>query len=87
MYMYMEKRIHYSRLADIMRQRRDGRPVEFSLRYCKKSTGELVTYHRCVLTSEYAKGATINVLADGEPQPKTLRRCLITHINGVRVYF
>lgn len=34
-----------------MEKRRNGRPVEFSLQYCKRSTGELVTYERAVLTS------------------------------------
>ena len=29
----------------------DGKPIEFSIQFCKKSTGELITYERAVLTS------------------------------------
>ena len=70
-----------------MERRENGRPVEFSLQYCKKITGELCNYERCVLTSVHSAGATLNVLVDGEGQPKKLRRCLITRINGMKVYF
>lgn len=78
--------IHQSKLWELM-QRRDatGKPEEFDLQYCKKGTGELVSYRRCVLTSIHAKGSTINVLVDGDT--KTLRRCLITKYNDKKVIF
>lgn len=70
-----------------MEKRRNGRPVEFSLQYCKRSTGELVTYERAVLTSFRSAGSTINVLPAGESSPRKIRRCLITRINNLKVYF
>ena len=43
----------------------DGKPIEFSIQFCKKSTGELITYERAVLTSFHRSGSTINVLQAG----------------------
>ena len=34
----------------------DGKPIEFSIQFCKKSTGELITYERAVLTSFHSSG-------------------------------
>lgn len=70
-----------------MDQRKDGRPVEFSIQFCKKSTGELVTYERAVLTSFHSAGSTINVLQAGESIPRKIRRCLITRFNHFKVIF
>lgn len=70
-----------------MEKRQDGRPIEFSLEFCKRSTGELVTYERAVLTSFHSTGSTINVLPAGESSPRKIRRCLITRINNLKVYF
>lgn len=70
-----------------MEKRQNGRPVEFSLQYCKRSTGELVTYERAVLTSFHSAGSTINILPAGEGSPRKIRRCLITRINNLKVYF
>ncbi|MBS6237460.1 MAG: hypothetical protein KH897_03550 [Bacteroides sp.] len=70
-----------------MEKRKDGKPVEFSLQYCKRSTGELVTYERAVLTSFHSEGSTINILPAGESNPRKIRRCLITRINNLKVYF
>lgn len=70
-----------------MQRRVDGKPIEFSIQYCKKSTGELITYPKAVLTSIHSKGSTINVLPLGESKPRKIRRCLITRFNGIKVYF
>lgn len=82
-----DKRIHQSKIWKLMERRQDERPVEFSLEYCKKSTGELVTYDRAVLTSFHSSGSTINVLPSGEATPRKIRRCLITRFNNLKVYF
>lgn len=82
-----DKRIHQSKIWKLMECRKDGKPVEFSLEYCKKSTGELVTYERVVLTSFHSSGSTINVLPVGEATPRKIRRCLITRFNNLKVYF
>lgn len=83
----MLERIHQSKLIEILDQRENGKPVEFSLQYCKRSTGELVTYDRAVLTSFHSSGSTLNVLPAGESSPRKIRRCLITRINNLKVYF
>ena len=36
-----DKRIHQSKIWEIMERRQDGKPIEFSIQFCKKSTGEL----------------------------------------------
>ena len=48
--MLKDKRIHQSKIWQIMERRKDGKPLEFSIQLCKKSNGELVTYDRAVLT-------------------------------------
>lgn len=83
----MLERIHQSKVLEIMQRRQDGRPLEFSVTYCKRSTGELVTYQRAILSSVHSAGATVNILRVGEAHPRKIRRCLITHINGMKVYF
>lgn len=70
-----------------MEQRLNGRPIEFSIQFCKKSTGELVTYECAVLTSFHSAGSTINVLPVGEDAPRKIRRCLITRFNHYKVIF
>lgn len=83
----MLERIHQSKVLDIMQRRKDGRPESFSLQFCKLQTGELVNYESCVLTSFHADGGTVNVLPQGYDSPRKIRRCLITRINGMKVYF
>lgn len=68
--MLKDKRIHQSKIWQIMERRKDGKPLEFSIQFCKKSNGELVTYDRAVLTSFHSSGSTINVLPCGEVTPK-----------------
>lgn len=70
-----------------MERRQNGKPIEFSIEFCKKSTGELVTYDRAVLTSFHSSGSTINVLPAGEATSRKIRRCLITKFNNLKVYF
>lgn len=69
-----------------MEQRKDGKPVEFSIQFCKKSTGELITYPRVILSSFHSSGSTLNILQVGETTPRTIRRCLITQFNNLKVY-
>lgn len=84
----MLDRIHNSKVIGIMEKRDSkGVPMEFSVQFCKKSTGELVTYQRAVLSSVHSKGSTINILVVGESAPKTIRKCLVTKINNLKVFF
>lgn len=70
-----------------MQRRVNGKPVEFSIQFCKRSTGELITYPGVVLTSIHSKGSTINVMEVGYTTPRKIRRCLITRFNNIKVYF
>lgn len=70
-----------------MQRRKDGHPEPFSLQYCKLKTGELVSYDSCYLTSFHAEGGTVNVMPHGFDSPRKIRRCLITRINDMKVYF
>ena len=62
----MEKRIHYSRLLDIM-QRTDaqGNPKLFSFTYVKQN-GELRRYTGATLSSFHAEGDTVNIIPANE---------------------
>ena len=83
----MLDRIHQSKIVSIMERRKDGRPVPFSIEFCKLSTGELKTYEGCTLSSVHSSGATVNVLTGPLEAPRKIRRCLLTRINGMKVYF
>ena len=46
-----------------MERRQDGKPIEFSIEFCKKSTGELVTYDRANSTiSKYISNEATTTL-------------------------
>jgi hypothetical protein len=81
------KRIHQSKIWELMDRRVNGRPVEFSIQFVKRSTGELITYQRAVLTSYHSKGSTINIMEAGASTPRKIRRCLVTRYNNVKVFF
>ena len=71
---------------EMERKTADGTPIPLSLSFVKKSTGELVQVARCTCTSIHSKGATVNIMIDGEERPKTIRKCLIIAFNGAKVY-
>ncbi len=84
----MERRIHLKHALRQM-QRMDaatGRAVSFSFQYAKLD-GTLKDYSRARLSSIHARGATVNILADGGAgRPRTFRKVLITRFNGMKVY-
>ncbi len=63
-----------------------GRAIPFTMVYVKKSTGEKKEYSNCRLSSIHIKGVTVNILLDGDVEPQTFRKCLITKFNGLSVY-
>lgn len=90
------KYVRLGTMLDLMAERDGhGRPVEFDMTYCKLSTGELVRYEGCVLTSRHSRGNTLNIRAryrvqNGERlpepfQPKKFRIILITKFNSATV--
>lgn len=84
----MLDKIHQSKIRELI-ARTDGKgnPQPFAIDYVKLSTGECVHHEGCTLSSWHEKGGTVNILIPGEAGPRKLRRCLITAIDGIRVYF
>ena len=62
-----------------------GKPKPFSFQYAKKG-GELETYRNATLSSIHSKGATVNIIPQGEMKPHTFRKILITRFNEFKVY-
>lgn len=81
------KLIHWSKIWELMhRKDANGKPIAFQLKFAKQSTGQIREYPVCYLTSFHSKGATINVIEEGEFRPRTIRRCLITEFNHHKTY-
>lgn len=83
----MEKRIHLKFALKKMQEldARLKKPVPFSFQYAKKD-GSLKTYEHATLSSMFSKGATVNILLEGESRPHTFRKILITRFNDYKVY-
>lgn len=78
--------LHFSKIIPLA-ERKDskGAPVPFSLKYVKKSTGEIITMENCVLTSSH-HGGTINIKLLGSSQVRKLIIPLIVEFNKTPVY-
>lgn len=76
-------KIHLKRVLETL----DGLSgdVSFSFTYAKKD-GKLVHYKAARISSMHAKGATINLLIDGDNKPKTFRKICLTSFNGAKIY-
>ena len=93
----LSRYVHVGQMLKLMDQRdSNGMPVEFDFVYCKPTTGELVHYDGCILTSRHSLGNTVNIIAryrtgsDGERRtlphrPKKFRIILITQFNHATV--
>ena len=82
----MHPRIHLSKIWKIMEQTDSkGKALLFSFQYAKKN-GELLTYKNATLSSIYSKGATVNILLEGENKPHTFRKIVFTRINDYKIY-
>lgn len=82
----MEKRIHYSRLIDLMsRKDESGKPIPFSFTYVKLN-GDLRKYKGATLSSFHASGDTVNIIPATERRPKKFLRILIIEFNNNKVY-
>ena len=81
------ERIHQSKVWQLMQLKKlDGKYAPFSFSYVKIDTGELKHYKSAVFSSIHAVGATVNIRIGIERFPKTFRRCLITEINGKKIF-
>jgi hypothetical protein len=63
-----------------------GKNKPFSIKFVKKSTGEIVKLEGAVCTSIHSAGSTLNIFFPGEFTPKTIQKCLIIEFNGMDVY-
>ncbi len=82
----MHPRIHLSKIWKIIEQTDSkGKTLPFSFQYAKKN-GELLTYKNATLSSIFSKGATVNILLEGESKPHTFRKIAFTRINDFKIY-
>jgi hypothetical protein len=58
---------------------------EFSFRFVERG-GDIVTGRRCVCTSFFSRGRTMNVRWCESNQVRKIRRCTIIEINGEEVF-
>jgi hypothetical protein len=80
--MIMGKMIHISKLYLLVEE---GSGKLISLKYRKRSTGEMITLVDWTCTSWHSSGRTLNVMNPVNKEVRKLRRALITHFNGVEV--
>lgn len=82
----MNKRIHYSRLLELM-QRTDasGKFMPFSFTYVKLD-GNLRQYKNATFSSAHCAGDTVNIIPANEKRPKKFYRILIIEFNNSKVY-
>lgn len=78
--------IHISRIPQIMeRKTPDRKPMPFSLKYVKKSTGEIIDIRDAVLTSSHHQGTiNIKILSSGEIRKLILP--LIVEFNNIKTF-
>lgn len=82
----MDKLIHISKIWAMMEEKdRRGKLKLFSFQYAKKN-GELANYANATFSSIFSKGATLNIMLDGEVEPHTFRKICITRFNDFKVY-
>lgn len=80
------KRIHVSKLHELVeRTDASGAPVTFSLKYVKRSTGQVIFMDNLVCSSFHSEGQTLNVLSLTSKEVRKLRRVLIVEFNGITV--
>lgn len=78
--------IHFSKVLVLMnRKDSHGKPLPFSLKYVKKSTGEIIAVENAVLTSSnHLDYLNIKILASGEIRKLILP--LIIEFNGTPTF-
>jgi hypothetical protein len=79
--------LHLSRIYDII-EKRDAkkRPVEFSIIFVKKSTGEKVFIPAATCTSTSFRPRTINIMVVASGEIRKVRASLILAINETKIY-
>lgn len=58
---------------------------EFSIKFVKEN-GEIVYGKRCICTSFFSRGRTMNVMFCDSREVRKIRRCTIVEINGEEVF-
>ena len=78
--------LHFSKIQTIAKRKdKQGMPVPFSLRYVKKSTGEIIHIEQAVATSDNSKG-TLNIKLLPSGQIRKLILPLVIEINNTPVF-
>ena len=78
--------IHRSKIVPIMeRKGADGKPVPFSIKFRKLSTGETIEAENAICTSSYYQNGTVNIRFANK-ETRKIKVCLITEFNGQEVY-
>lgn len=75
----MKKTLHHRHLNSLID---DNGKTSFSLKYVKRSTGEIITLKGWVCTSWHSEGDTLNVRNPENGEVRKLRRDLIIEFNG-----
>lgn len=79
--------LHWSAIYNVIEKKdSNGMPVEFSILFASKRTGEWISGVRCVCTSSHFRPRTINIKFLPSEEIRTIRCCSIKEINGVEVY-
>jgi hypothetical protein len=63
----------------------NGKPVPFSFKYKKLSTGEEIFAENAICTSSYYVNGTANIQFENK-QTRKLQVCLFTEFNGQEVF-
>jgi hypothetical protein len=72
--------------AVVEKKDKNGIPVEFSMSFVKRSTGDIVDITRCVCTSSHFRPRTINIKCLPSEEIRKVRCCCITKINDSEIY-
>lgn len=78
--------LHFSKILTIaQRKGKNLKPVPFSLKYVKASTGEIITISNATLTSSHNSG-TMNIKIANSGQIRKITIALIIEFNNTPIY-
>lgn len=78
--------LHFSKILSIAeRKGKDSKPVPFSLKYVKASTGEVISIQKATLTSSHHSG-TMNIKIAASGQIRKITTALIIEFNNTSIY-
>ena len=79
--------IHNSIIQTIIEKKKaNGKPKEFSIKFVKKSTGEIVIGDRCICLSSHFDPRTYNIKFVESGAIRKIKHISIIELNGEEVY-